>query len=247
MSSSKGKFVWRELMSSDLEGARAFYGGLFGWSWSKMDMPNMEYWVAAAGPEMVCGLMGQLEAPHPFWASYLGVDELDAAVVTVTEAGGEICMPPTDIPGTGRFSLVKDPTGANVMLFEGSDQGAAPGGMPGMHTFCWESLQTPDLEAAKAFYRTGGGWTYTPMGPEMALASAGADMVADLGPQQMGAPPHWSTHVAVADLDAARAKVEALGGRVLVPEIPVPGFGRMCIFQDPQGAVLSVFQGSGNP
>ncbi len=179
MSSSKGKFVWRELMSSDLEGARAFYGGLFGWSWSKMDMPNMEYWVAAAGPEMVCGLMSQMESPHPFWASYLGVDELDAAVITVAEAGGEVCIPPTDIPGTGRFSMVKDPTGANVMLFEGSDQGAAPGGMPGMHTFCWESLQTPDLEAAKAFYSTVVGWTYTPMGPEMALASAGADMVAD--------------------------------------------------------------------
>lgn len=244
MEAGTGVFVWRELMTSDIEGAKAFYGGLFGWTWQAADMPDgMVYWMGCKGETTVCGVMGLMDAPMPFWASYLQVADIQASTARAAELGGEVCMPPQAIPGTGFFSMVKDPTGAPLMLFQSNTPWSAPTGSPPMDTFCWESLQTPDLDKAKAFYAALVGWGFEPMGPEMALASSAQGMVADLGPVQGGAPPHWSTHVAVADLAASRARVTELGGTVVVPEIPVPGFGRMCLFTDPQGGFLSIFQG----
>lgn len=242
MATGAGRFVWRELMTSDIEGAKAFYGALFGWAWAEMPMDGAHtYWIGSLGEEGVCGVMGLMGSPTPFWASYLRVDDVDATTARVPELGGALCLPPRDIPGVGRFSMVTDPAGAPVMLFQGANP-EPPVTPPGPSAFCWESCRSTDPERSRAFYEALVGWTSTPMMPGMYLMSAPEGMVADLGATPAGVPSHWSTHVAVADLAATRAKVEALGGTILAAEVPVPGFGRMCTFQDPQGAYLSIFQ-----
>jgi predicted enzyme related to lactoylglutathione lyase len=57
-----------------------------------------------------------------------------------------------------------------------------------------------------------------------------------------GTPSHWLTFVVVPELTAARSRVGSLGGRVLVPEIAVPGIGTFTVISDPQGAVICPFQ-----
>jgi len=58
-------------------------------------------------------------------------------------------------------------------------------------------------------------------------------------PQAQGAPPHWGAYVTVDDVDATARRAEELGGKVLVPPQDIPGVGRFCVVQDPQGAVIS--------
>jgi predicted enzyme related to lactoylglutathione lyase len=118
-------------------------------------------------------------------------------------------------------------------------------------TFCWIELATSDPEAAKRFYAELFGWGHKddPMGPDFVyttLLQGGKAVGAlyRLQPEEasQGMPPHWGSYVRVADLDATAAKVAALGGQLLAPPMDVMSFGRMAVFQDPTGAVLSLWQ-----
>lgn len=44
------------------------------------------------------------------------------------------------------------------------------------------------------------------------------------------------------DIDASMAKIESLGGQVVLPKTEVPGFGWYCFFTDPTGNRLGLFQ-----
>lgn len=118
-------------------------------------------------------------------------------------------------------------------------------------TFPWHEVYVPDSEAAKHFYKEALGWEAMDyemgeMGNYPMLIANGKPIAGIMGtrgnPQMEGVPPHWSVYVAVADVDATVAKVLALGGTVVVPAMDVPGVGRMCLLQDPQGAHFWVFK-----
>src|SRR4029077_17136243 len=112
-------------------------------------------------------------------------------------------------------------------------------------SFCWAELATGDAAAAKRFYSEMFGWTPVdvPM-PEGAytLLKVGDEDVAALYPARPGVPVHWGVYFAVADADAAAARVAPAGGKVIVEPFDVMDVGRMAIGQDPQGAVFSVWQ-----
>jgi uncharacterized protein len=115
-------------------------------------------------------------------------------------------------------------------------------------TFCWVDLGTTDQEGAKAFYGALLGWEYEdmPVGEGLVYSMArirGRD-VAAIGPLQGGdgVPPHWNSYVSVADADASASRAASLGATVLAEPFDVFDSGRMAIFQDPQGSVLSVWQ-----
>jgi len=54
-----------------------------------------------------------------------------------------------------------------------------------------------------------------------------------------GMPPMWGAYVTVDDVDATARTAEQLGAKLLVPPRDIPGVGRFCVIQDPQGAVIS--------
>lgn len=116
--------------------------------------------------------------------------------------------------------------------------------------FVWHELMTTDTSAAIAFYGHVVGWKTQAFGE-------GSDpypmWVAGQGPlggvmklpedmRKMGAPPHWLSHVEVADVDAAVAEARRLDAHVLVPPTDIPTVGRFSIIADPQGAAISVFK-----
>jgi uncharacterized protein len=115
--------------------------------------------------------------------------------------------------------------------------------------FVWYELMSTNPEAAKAFYTAVVGWGIRrwegPMDYTMWTAGEaprGGVMQLPEEARAMGAPPHWMGYVDVADVDASTKRAEALGARVLVPPMDIPGVGRFSTFQDPQGAVLSMHQ-----
>ena len=103
-------------------------------------------------------------------------------------------------------------------------------------TFCWVDLAVGDPAAAKAFYTGLFGWDYA--GP---IARLDGQAVAAIVPDE-SAPPHWNCYVSVEDAAAAVARAEELGATLILPAGDVGDAGRLARFQDPQGALLSVWQ-----
>ena len=126
-----GMFMWNELATPDPERCKAFFGEVLGWTSVDMPMPGQEgtstYTVWKVGDDMAGGML-KMEGPEwegmlPHWLSYIEVDDIDATAAKVPQAGGQVKVPPTEIPGVGRFCVIVDPTGAAVALMT-SEQGA---------------------------------------------------------------------------------------------------------------------------
>lgn len=110
----------------------------------------------------------------------------------------------------------------------------------------WLDLGT-DTGSAKAFYTTLFGWNAADAGPVdetggYGFFNKGDLMVAGYGPQQNPGPPFWAAYISVPDADAIAKKVEAAGGSVVVPTMQVMESGSFAVFQDDQGAFISVWQ-----
>ena len=111
-----GDFSWCELMTTDVDAAKVFYGGVFGWQFDDESVTDHPYTVLKAGESGVGGMMGMPPAAPgempPNWLCYVTVDDIDAVVARVGELGGEVCHGPMDVPGIGRFAVIQDPQGA---------------------------------------------------------------------------------------------------------------------------------------
>ncbi len=109
---------------------------------------------------------------------------------------------------------------------------------------------SPDVDASTTFYSGLFGWDADDQFDEEGTRiytnyTREGQLVAGAGPQQpemQGAPPIWNTYIATADVDQTSKKVEAAGGTVMMPAMDVMDQGRMAIYADPTGAMVSVWQ-----
>jgi predicted enzyme related to lactoylglutathione lyase len=114
-----GMFSWFELQTSDIAGAKKFYKALFGWKTTEMKMPGMKYTAISVGTEQVAGIMSlppQAKKMPPQWGVYITVDNVDVTVKKAAKLGAKVVVPPQDIPGVGRFSVLLDPQGAMLSV-----------------------------------------------------------------------------------------------------------------------------------
>ncbi len=117
--SPHGSFCWNELATTDAEAAKKFYSALLGWQFKEGSLGEAKYSEIQVGGESVGGIyqMGpEFGGAPPHWMAYVAVEDVDAKAKQVEELGGKVCVPPTDIPNTGRFCVINDPTGATISL-----------------------------------------------------------------------------------------------------------------------------------
>ena len=110
-----GHIGWHELQAGDLDGAFAFYSGLFAWTKvESIDMGPMGlYQTFATGGAPVGGMMQKApEAPMPFWLYYFNVETMDAAAARVFQSGGKVLMGPHQVPTGQWIAQCLDPQGA---------------------------------------------------------------------------------------------------------------------------------------
>jgi predicted enzyme related to lactoylglutathione lyase len=123
-----GSFGWNELASRDIDGAKKFYGEVFGWQGDTQEMGPMTYTEWKLNGTTIGGMraIGDMDPPGmpANWLVYFVTDDTDAAVGRVTAGGGQVMMPPTDIP-PGRFAIVSDPQGAMFALIKLNPMGQA--------------------------------------------------------------------------------------------------------------------------
>lgn len=116
--SGHGTFQWNELMTNDVESAKAFYTAALGWTFDEFPGEHFTYWVGMAGETPVAGLMPldgtAPDGAGPHWYSYINVDDVDARVEAVKAAGGTVAHEPFDIPMVGRIAHILDTTGARI-------------------------------------------------------------------------------------------------------------------------------------
>jgi predicted enzyme related to lactoylglutathione lyase len=247
-----GQFCWYDLMTSDQPAAKAFYGAVLGWgSMEAGGTPPYTLWTLDG--DNVGGLMAlPKEAADmglpPSWMGYVAVDDCDAYAAKVVEAGGAIHRPPTDIPEVGRFAVVADPQGAVFILMRPlRDDSPARPGPEALGYVGWRELMAGDAPAVFDFYGKLFGWKKDqafdmgPMGVYQLFATR-ADPVGGMMTSPPGAPwpPHWQYYFNVGDIDAAKARVEAGGGKVLMGPEQVPTGQWILQVTDPQGALFGL-------
>jgi len=113
-----GHWCWNELHASDPTKALSFYEGLFGLSDDPMPSPGGTYHVLKKGENRRGGLMKSTNGgASSMWLPYVHVTNVDNTTEKAKSLGAEVCVPPTDIPNIGRFSVLRDPQGASFALF----------------------------------------------------------------------------------------------------------------------------------
>lgn len=232
-----GRFAWFELVTPDVEDAKAFWSEVAGFGLASMDMGAFRYEMLTRGENNAAGVVRpQMPEVPPHWLSYWEVDDVDARSAAVKRLGGAVIVPPTDIPGVGRFAIAQDPQGAVFALFKGTGGDDAPS------AFEWNELWTRDAEAALAFYTAALGLgretTTMPNGPYHLLKAGDVSVAGVLASPDDKVPPMWLPYLRVDDVDDGVARVQNHGGRVIAPLMDIEGVGRFGIVADRQGAVL---------
>jgi predicted enzyme related to lactoylglutathione lyase len=247
-----GSFGWYELMTSDPQAAEGFYTQLIGWTTQPWEGGDRPYTVWALDANPLGGLMElpdevkQAGAP-PHWIGYVMVESADATAGRVRELGGEVLHPPTEIPGAGRFSVIRDPQGAVLAIYESAEQMSDEECTPGVGRFSWHELVTSDHEAAYTFYAELFGWEKMdamdmgPGGIYQLYGRRGAHLGGMFNkPAEMPGPPMWLYYISVQDVNSAVDKVKELGGQVVNGPMEVPGGDLIAQCLDPQGALFAL-------
>lgn len=238
-----GTPCWVDIGVDDVPKAVTFYSGLFGWDIQVGPPEAGGYSLAHADGRLVAGIgpkMGDPAAPSA-WMTYLATEDIKASADKIVAAGGQLPMAPMDVMGEGWMAIAFDTVGAPVGLWQaGRTKGVGLANEPGSLT--WNEHLSADFEGAKAFYKAVFGYEYDDMsGGDFKYAAMKVDgnVVGGIGSLPEGRPPGWGIYFAVADTDAAVAKVTELGGAVLRPAEDTP-FGRMATVTDNHNAMFSL-------
>ncbi len=250
-----GTPCWADLAAPDQRAALDFYAELFGWSGEPGPPETGGYAVCTLRGLPVAGIgqtppVGEGQpTPPTAWTTYLASADADATAAAITENGGRVLMPVTDVMTAGRMLVAADPTGAvfggwQPVEFIGAQVVNEPGAM------VWNELNTSDPGAAAAFYRSALGLESAPMEqvPGYYALTVGGRPVGGMQPLGEALPPdtpsHWLTYFSVADTDSTVAAVARAGGSVLQPAFDMSA-GRMAVVSDPQGGTFAVIAATG--
>ena len=113
-------FVHVELNTTDLNKARSFYSQLFKWELKDEDMGPMGTYTMIKVGEGTGG--GMMKHPMPgapsAWLAYVQVDDVKAATDKAKSLGATVVKDKTEVPNAGWFSIIMDPTGAVLGLWQ---------------------------------------------------------------------------------------------------------------------------------
>jgi predicted enzyme related to lactoylglutathione lyase len=110
---------WVELATRDMNKAREFYTGVFGWETKESTNSPMAYTEFGAGGQHRGGILQMTDewaGIPPHWMVYFMSPDTDAAVEKLKDLGGEVKHGPFDLPNVGRIAVVSDAQGAIFSL-----------------------------------------------------------------------------------------------------------------------------------
>ncbi|GAA2736079.1 VOC family protein [Actinocorallia aurantiaca] len=231
-----GTPCWVELSSGDPGEAARFYGALFGWRLEHEEYEGYGRFLLdgkiAAGlwPEETSGAAAS-------WTVYFTVEDVEASVDLVRDAGGQVVVEPRELDGQGTLAGCLDPEGVFFMLWKSANWGCTELlGRPGC--WGWTELFTRDPERAEDFYPRVFGWGRSREGDRVRWTAEG-QIVGGMLPLSPEAPAEalsaWVVHFAATDVWEAAERAEAMGA-VRIKQLHDPIYGPAIILTDPQHA-----------
>jgi predicted enzyme related to lactoylglutathione lyase len=252
MSPKPCPFVWHDLITTDVAGAKAFYTAVIGWNMRAFG-PGTDYTVLSAGSVGMGGIMPMPQeacdrgAPV-CWQGYIAVEDVDACAKLITAKGGSIIMAAQDIPNVGRFALAADPQGAVFIIFKPNPMDtpipSAPPGAPGL--VGWNELHAAENLSAFDWYADVFGWT---LSRDMDMGDMGVYRIFATGGEAVGGmmtkmpqlpKPFWTYYFNVDAINAAVERATQNGGKLINGPHEVPGPMYVANCQDPQGAMFGL-------
>jgi predicted enzyme related to lactoylglutathione lyase len=244
-----GTPCWVDLLSSDTEKSKAFYGGLFGWTFTAAGADLGGYISAISDDHAVSGMMGrtpEMQSPDA-WSTYVATDDIAATVAAATAAGGRVMVEPMAVGDIGQMAYLFDPAGAVIGLWQpGVFFGFSKYNEPGSVT--WNEHHSKDWQTSLDFYTTVFGWGLDKSAGDSDAfryyqAQVDGETVAGLMDSAQMLPPqvpsHWAVYFSVADADEAIAAVGELGGAVIRAAEDTP-VGRIAGVADSTGALFNL-------
>ena len=245
-----GRFVWHDLMTTDVATSLAFYGAVFPeWTISRVEMGDagIYHLINVDGQDVggIVELPGQAGLSS-HWIPYVAVDDCAEAVKSCTKLGGTTVLPPVNIPNVGVSAVLQDDQGAVFKPFEpAKDMTRADMAASGQFTF--DALLTADISRSRSFYQTVFGWSSI----EVPMGNAGSYVLFRIGDQDVAgammmpvdaqAAPHWLTYLYAENIDERSKQVEHVGGTTQAKPRDIPGVGRFAVHTDPSGATFALF------
>jgi len=246
-----GKFIWHDLVTTDIEADKRFYSDLFGWTYEQRRGPNGNpYTLAKSGDRFVAGIVVEQRPKDGSdisrWVGYLSVPDLTLAVEQNGAAGGSTVVERLDISDFVRVAAIIDPQGAVLGLAQSSigDPDDSHAGKP--DCVVWDELLASDPAAAARFYKALAGYKVDVQqrngGEYILLIAEGVKRAGIMENPLEGVEPLWLTYFGVEDVKATTAKVGRLGGRVLLATAADIREGKLALVVDPSGALLALQQ-----
>ncbi|MFD4292697.1 VOC family protein [Rhodococcus sp. NPDC058505] len=239
-----GTPTWIDLGIPDLDRAMSFYGAVLGWEFDVGPEEYGRYTMCLVGGKKVAAMMPNPDpaASDFWWSVYLATDDLDTTVARCRDHGGELLVDPMDVMDQGRMAIVRDPSGAQVGLWQGrAHVGCELVNEAG--ALLRNDLVTPDPGAARDFYAAV--FDFTLDGnedmPDMDftfLRRPDGHEIGGIAGDPSAATSAWGTLFQVDDADAAVAAARACGGTAEDAADMI--YGRIAEITDPFGARFTV-------
>jgi len=249
-----GRVVWHDLLTTTPEATRRFYRELFGWTFERPGIDlgfggDDSYLLIRHEGRLIGGMFDatQVDAEDNVsqWVTVLSTDDVDAAVARARAGGAEIVTPPTALATRGRIAVLRDPEGALFALL--TARGGDPAEVdPVIDGFLWNEVWTSDVGSATSFYESVVGYERDERSlpgddrSYMVLASGGAPRAGVLENPFAGERPVWVNYLRVADPAAITARVESLGGRIILDARPRDVGGTVAFIAGPSGAGIAL-------
>ncbi|MQY10399.1 putative glyoxylase CFP32 [Streptomyces sp. RB5] len=245
-----GTPIWADAMFPDLDGAKRFYGDLFGWTFEGGDPQYGGYTQALSDGKRVAAVVPQMpgmEGVPPSWTLYFSSADIKATTERIRTAGGTTDMEPMQVGEFGSMLIAKEPSGVQFGVWQpGTHPGFEKQNEPG--SFAWAEVTTREAAKADAFFPAVFDYKVQRMEddkidfhlwslPGAKEPALGRFRMTEDVPAEV--PPYINVYFAVDDCDEAVGKVTGAGGTVHFGPMTSP-FGRFATVSDPQGASFAV-------
>lgn len=260
-STIEGKIIWHDLLSDTPVESKLFYSELFGWQFEDVELKtglfqSINYTLIRHNGKLIGGMVDQtrLETKEDIsqWVVLLSVKDIDAAVASFIAQNGTVFASPTDLADRGKIAIVADPQGALLGLLQTKDGDPLDEQEVDVGGFLWDEIWTSDVSKTTQFYtrivqydaedhiinkEDNSKHNYR------LLKTNNIPRAGVLTNPVEGLSPIWVSYIRVKNaesLDAIVARVEELGGAILLaPQSRAIG-GRVALIAGPSGAGIAL-------
>jgi len=252
-----GKIIWHDLLTNDVQASQKFYGELFGWEFESIGSDSgfksdSIYTLIRHDGRLIGGMIDTValngKDDISQWVVVMSVDDVDAAAAKFAADGGEVITPPSDLQRRGRLAVVRDTEGALLALLQTRD-GDPVDSEPVVDEFLWDELWTSDVDSATQFYSSMTGLQADEWETDQDQSSAATYRLLKSGEKpRVGIMPNpleelgpvWVSYLRVESPADIAAKVEALGGYVIVAAQARAIGGEVAFIAGPSGAGIAL-------